>query len=210
MKTKNLLRSLAGTGVAVLALTGLGAPAANAFPVGSCSDYADCGQVTGHISRGTVINRAMIWVNEHQFYSQAYADAYNGTGQNLQHKWRRDCSGFVSMAWRIKGTAENNYGRNTGTLPAIAPAIPYSSLLRGDILNDPDGGPGYSAHVVMFDGWVGAVGGDFFIIEENGDLGAVRRRASEASFLRNGGIDGRNGDAGDNFIPRRYQMITNS
>ena len=209
MKTKNLLRSLAGAGVAVLALTGLGAPSAQAFPVDPCSDYADCGQLGGHISRATVINRAMIWVNQGQFYSQDVAYAYNGTGQNGQQKWRRDCSGFVSMAWRLNGQAPN-YGRNTSSLIDIAPEISYPDLMRGDILDDPNGGPGYSAHVIIFDGWVGAVGGDFFMIEENPSYGgAVRHKASAVSYLQAGGIKGR-ADAGDNFVPRRYNKITNS
>lgn len=210
MNRKSLLRNLA---LAAVVATGVSVPAAttaSAFPVGPCSDYADCGQLGGHINRGQVINRAMIWVNQGQFYSQDVANAYNGTGQNGQQKWRRDCSGFVSMAWRLRGEAPN-YGRWTGSLADIAPEVPFTSLQRGDILLDASGGEGYSAHVVIFDGWVNGAGGDFFMIEENPSYGgAVRHRASATTFLSVRGIKGRAGDGGDAFVPRRYDKITNS
>lgn len=212
MKTRTWLRRLALAAAVTVTVTGagVGAPAAEAFPVDPCSDYADCNTVGGHISRATVIRRAMLWVDSGQPYSQAVHDAYNGTGQNLQHKWRRDCSGYVSMAWRLRGKPDN-YGRYTGNLHEISTEIGFRSLKRGDILVDPDGGPGYPAHVMIFDGWVnGTVGGDFFMIEENPAYsGAVRHKASVVTYLHNGGIKGRD-DAGDNFTPRRYNKITDS
>lgn len=208
MKSRTWLRTLALAGVAGLTVTGASAVAAQATPPpGSCASYRDCGDVGGHISRDSVIQRASIWLNPQQFYSQDVANAYNGTGQNKNKKWRRDCSGYVSMAWRLQGSAPS-YGRNTASLDEISKEIGFRALKRGDILLDGDGGPGYSAHVVIFAKWVKAKGGDFYMIEENPAYGGAKRhKASEVSYLKNGGIKGR-ADAGDNFVPRRYKKIT--
>jgi len=150
----------------------------------------------------------MIWVNKGYGYSQATSDAVNGTGENSAQKWRRDCSGFVSEAWRLAGTAPN-YGRNTDTLRDISTEISYTALQKGDILDDPVGSDGYDAHVIIFDGWTGSVGGDFYMIEENPAYGgAVKHKASVVTYLRVEGIKGRGGDGGDNFVPRRYTKIT--
>ncbi len=202
-----LLRSLVLAGVAATTIAGVATPVATADPVTACSAWADCNKIGGHISRDTVINRAMKWVNAGYGYSQSPADAVNGTGANPAQKWRRDCSGFVSMAWRLSGTAPN-YGLNTASLPSVSTEIAYTALQDGDILDDPTGGNGYDPHVIIFDGWVGATGGDFYMIEENPAYGgAVRHKASAVHYLEVQGIKGRD-DAGNHFVPRRYDYIT--
>src|SRR3954468_24043342 len=193
MPKKNVFRSLVVAGAAVLTLAGLGTPVATADPSDSCSYYADCNSVGGHISRATVINRAMKWVNAGYPYSQT--TYVNGTGENAAQKWRTDCSGMVSMAWRLKGVAPN-YGLNTGSLPNVSSEISFLGLRRGDILDDATGG---DPHVVIFDGWVNGAGGDFYMIEENGYYNAIRHKASSVQFLQDRGIKGRPGDGGDHY-----------
>ena len=207
---KNMLRGLVLAGVTATMLAGVGTPIATADDPGSCFYFADCNSVNGHISRATVIKRAQIWVDKGYGYSQATSGAVNGTGENTAQKWRRDCSGYVSMAWRLSGVAPN-YGLNTSSLTTKSTVISYTGLHAGDILDDPVGGEGYSAHVIIFDHWVSTVGGDFWMYEENPSYGgAVHHKASDVTYLQIRGIKGRSGDGGDAFIPRSYTKITNS
>lgn len=207
MRKKSVLRCLVVTGVAVTTIAGIGAPIATADPITACTAWSDCNLVGGHIARDTVITRAMKWVNAGYGYSQSTSDAVNGTGHNPAQKWRRDCSGFVSMAWRLPGQPPN-YGLNTSSLRTVSTEISYTNLADGDILDDPTGGSGYSAHVIIFDGWVRSAGGDFYMIEENPSYGgAVRHKASAVTYLQVRGIKGR-ADAGNGFVPRRYDYIT--
>jgi hypothetical protein len=203
MPTRKLFRRLALAGAAVLALTGLGTPVAGADPSNSCYYFADCNAVAGHISRATVINRAMMWVNAGYKYSQT--THVNGTGENPAQSWRTDCSGMVSMAWRLHGTSPY-YGLNTSSLQGVSTEIPFVSLRKGDILDDATGG---DPHVIIFGGWVGGtVGGDFIILEENSYYNAVKHAASSVQYLKTRGIKGR--DAGGYYIPRRYNKIPDS
>jgi hypothetical protein len=209
MLRKAVLRIVVLAGVAATTLAGVGTPAATADSSSACTYFVDCNAVNGHISRATVHNRAMKWVTAGYGYSQNTADAVNGTGANPAQKWRRDCSGYVSMAWRLSGVAPN-YGLNTSTLQNVSFEISYTALQQGDILDDPTGGSGYDAHVIIFDGWVSSVGGDFYMFEENPAYGgAVRHKASVVTYLQVLGIKGR-ADNGNGFIPRRYNKITNS
>src|SRR4051812_39625328 len=53
--------------------------------------------VGGPITRAETIARASPWVRDHVMYSQSSATA------DLKDGYRRDCSGFVSMAWHVSG-----------------------------------------------------------------------------------------------------------
>ncbi|MGA5299514.1 FG-GAP-like repeat-containing protein [Nucisporomicrobium flavum] len=103
------------------------------------------------ISRSEIITRAETWVAAAVPYSM---DAYYGG-------YRTDCSGFVSMALRTNGSYW------TGNLNEIGKPVAFTDLRPGDFMNyhnpaDPNNG----SHVVLFDKWVGAVGGDFWIYEQ--------------------------------------------
>ncbi|MBC9719593.1 peptidoglycan-binding protein [Streptomyces sp. TRM66268-LWL] len=94
------------------------------------------------ITRGQIIERAKRWVGAKVPYSMSgyWSDGY-----------RRDCSGFVSMAW--------NLGSNqwTGSLAQYGERIKKSDLQPGDMLlfHNP-GNPGAGSHVTIFGGWADA------------------------------------------------------
>jgi hypothetical protein len=98
---------------------------------------------------------------------------------------------------------------NTAGLLNVSAEISFLGLRRGDVLDDPAGGEGYDAHVIIFDGWVNGAGGDFYMMEENPAYGgAVRHKASVVHYLEVRGIKGRPSDGGDAFVPRHYNNIT--
>ena len=84
------------------------------------------------------MTRAESWSRARVGYSlvQSFSDGY-GT-------YRRDCSGFVSMAWALGSSY------STWTLPRVAHRLTKAGL-RGDILlHRPSSGYG---HMVIFDRW---------------------------------------------------------
>ncbi|WP_206302719.1 peptidoglycan-binding protein [Streptomyces sp. WAC 01529] len=93
----------------------------------------------GPTTRAAIIERAMTWVTAKVPYSMAkyWTDGY-----------RQDCSGFVSMAWKLSG---NEW---TGTLDKYGVPITKDQLQPGDILlfhNPAD--PTKGSHVTIFGGW---------------------------------------------------------
>jgi hypothetical protein len=87
-------------------------------------------QPASALTRQQVLSRANVWVAQRVGYSQhSYFRGY-----------RRDCSGFVSMAWRL-GTSYS-----TRTISARARRIPISSLKPGDAVLK-------RGHVSLFGGW---------------------------------------------------------
>ncbi|MET7811634.1 peptidoglycan-binding protein [Streptomyces sp. NPDC005395] len=91
------------------------------------------------ITRTEIIDRAKTWVAAKVPYSLT---AYWSDG------YRQDCSGFVSMAWKLPA---NEW---TGSLGTVADRITKEELRPGDILlfhnaSDPEKG----SHVVIFGGW---------------------------------------------------------
>ncbi|MEV7419975.1 hypothetical protein [Streptomyces sp. NPDC089919] len=89
------------------------------------------------ITRAEVIARAQYWVDRKVPYSQSdyYADPQ---GRN----YRQDCSGYVSMVWRL------NSSLTTWTLPDVSQKLAsYDDLKPGDMLDNID------SHVVLFYRW---------------------------------------------------------
>ncbi|WEV27622.1 peptidoglycan-binding protein [Streptomyces sp. 71268] len=92
------------------------------------------------ITRAAILARAQRWVDQRVPYSMG---GYAADG------YRRDCSGFISMAW--------NLGSNqwTGSLPAFAVRISKSQLEPGDMLLFHNAAnPTAGSHVTLFGGWV--------------------------------------------------------
>jgi cell wall-associated NlpC family hydrolase len=120
------------------------------------------------ITREEILSRAESWLHPSVPYSQrAYEDGY-----------RTDCSGYVSMAWKTNG----NFW--TGDLNTIAVAISYDDLRPGDILLYRNwANPVNGSHVVLFDDWTDAVGGDFTIYEQT-PPNTVHRLWSQAGYSR--------------------------
>jgi cell wall-associated NlpC family hydrolase/DNA-directed RNA polymerase subunit N (RpoN/RPB10) len=120
------------------------------------------------ITRAEIVARAQTWYAAAVPYSMnAYRDGY-----------RTDCSGYVSMAWHTNG----NFW--TGDLDTIGVPIGYNDLRPGDmLLYHNTANPVNGSHVVIFDHWTGAVGGDFMMYEQT-KPSTKHRPWSEAGYSR--------------------------
>ncbi|MGW1765160.1 peptidoglycan-binding protein [Streptomyces sp. NPDC002073] len=92
------------------------------------------------ITRAEIMRRARTWVDAKVPYDM---------GRYWRDGYRQDCSGFVSMAWRL-GSSEW-----TGSLDRFAERRPRGDLEAGDVLLFHNAGnPGAGSHVVLFAGWL--------------------------------------------------------
>ena len=109
----------------------------------------------GAITRNQVLGRAMSWVKHRVPYSQhAYRAGY-----------RRDCSGFVSMAWNLGRSYTSSTISSKGTKVAPGKLKPGDAVLvRG-------------RHVSLFDGWVNKKRGLYVAIEQTTWGDHVRKHA---------------------------------
>lgn len=90
------------------------------------------------ISRRDVLTRAQSWINERVMYSQTRYHT------NRYGRYRQDCSGYVSMCWRLR----TSY--TTATIMQVADRITRAQLLPGDALWRRSGNVG---HIALFVGW---------------------------------------------------------
>ncbi len=95
------------------------------------------------ITRSQIIKRSTVWVKKRIPYSQSRT--YKG--------YRRDCSGFVSMAWGLK----RSY--TTRTISSRAKRIKVRSLKPGDAVLSP-------GHVSIFGGWKNKKARTYYAYEE--------------------------------------------
>ena len=103
------------------------------------------------ITRATVMARAKDWYSRGIPYNQG-AKAWD---VNHGKQYRTDCSGFVSMAWKIK------VSKTTWTLDDVSHVIHWNDLLPGDAVVAPH------HHAVIFEKWVDAdTKADFYTYEE--------------------------------------------
>ncbi len=103
--------------------------------------------------------RANDWISVGLLYNwDLYHPDRNGV------KYRRDCSGFVSMAFDLKTSA------STVTLPNYGfKKINFSELRPGDIVgNFGPGTEGANGHVAIFDGWANSAHTRFNTLEMHG------------------------------------------
>lgn len=82
--------------------------------------------------------------------------------------YRRDCSGYASMALGLPGP-----GLDTAGLAAGATPIPKADLAPGDLLINP--APGGDGHVVVFERWLDASQTSYLGYEQSGDGGTHHR-----------------------------------
>jgi len=95
------------------------------------------------MSRAVVMQRAEQWVSRAIPYSQTgWANLDGATVASPAAGWRRDCSGFVSMAWSLFKP-----GASTRTLHYYSDPITKAALQPGDALVS------YDNHTVIFGGW---------------------------------------------------------
>jgi hypothetical protein len=114
------------------------------------------------ITRAEIMARARTWVSEPRRYSQEDNDPISG--------YRLDCSGFVSMAWRLDPP-----GETTVELPDHCLEIDKRDLRYGDaVMNGGPGTDGDAGHAMLFDSWAGPAGASFWTCEQI-SRGTVRR-----------------------------------
>jgi hypothetical protein len=82
--------------------------------------------------------------------------------------YRRDCSGYASMALGLPGP-----GLNTSGLAARSTPIRKTDLRPGDLLINP--APGGAGHVVIFDHWTDTTMTNYMAYEQSGDGGTHHR-----------------------------------
>jgi peptidoglycan hydrolase-like protein with peptidoglycan-binding domain len=114
-------------------------PQGEKAPLHGPDDPSDPPDELRTLTRTEIINRAKTWVTAKVPYS---------TGAYWSDGYRQDCSGFVSMAWKLSG---NEW---TGSLGKFGVKIKKADLQPGDILlyhNTAD--PQEGSHVVIFGGW---------------------------------------------------------
>lgn len=117
------------------------------------------------ITRTAVLARAHVWVKKKVRYSQS---SYFGG-------YRRDCSGFVSMAWKLSRSYTSR------TIHKVATHIPLSKLKPGDAVH-------YPGHVTIFVAWKNKARGLYVAMEESNwgepALRRVRPLGQNATALR--------------------------
>ena len=105
------------------------------------------------ITRTEVLARANSWIKKHIRYSQS--SYYQG--------YRRDCSGFVSMAWKLKTSYTSS------DIGSVAHKISWTKLKPGDAVRR-------SGHVEIFDGWKNKRKHQYWALEESSwGLPALRK-----------------------------------
>ncbi|MFI9546441.1 peptidoglycan-binding protein [Streptomyces sp. NPDC052016] len=137
--------------------------------------------VTPRTTRADIIRRARTWVAAKVPYSMNgfWSDGY-----------RQDCSGYVSMAWKLPG---NEW---TGSLHQFATRITKAELQPGDILlfhnpSDPENG----SHVVLFGGWTDYTHTHYIAYEQTRPT--TRRLATPYAYWA----------YSDHYVPYRYDGL---
>lgn len=123
----------------------------------------------GAITRKQVVKRANAWVKKRVPYSQS-----------RHHRgYRQDCSGFVSMAWKLK----KSY--TTRTISSKAKRISRKALQPGDAVLIP-------GHISIFAGWKNRKKGTYYALEETRPGSHAKRQVRKiprgAKFLRRKGL----------------------
>jgi hypothetical protein len=90
--------------------------------------------------------------------------------------YRRDCSGYASMALGLPGP-----GLDAAALAARSAPIPKFDLRAGDLLINPS--PGSAGHVVIFDRWSDNTMTSYVGYEQSGD-GGTRHRTIPYPYFR--------------------------
>jgi hypothetical protein len=138
-----VVRSLRGalSALAVTALVCAGLAVAGAPAHATVADTDEGGQTT----RSMIVERALTWTTEKVPYSETSYWPAGAPSAGVGHSYRQDCSGFLSMAWDLTGSAVT--GDFVSTTSAYDTQLASTALLQpGDML-------GTSGHVVLFLGW---------------------------------------------------------
>jgi cell wall-associated NlpC family hydrolase len=129
-------------------------------PATSRSGIAGCGNGLG------VLARAATWLTAWGGGPVPYLSSSEPA--DWLHGYRRDCSGYVSMALGLPGP-----GLSTADLAARATAIQKADLRAGDLLINP--APDLAGHVAIFDHWTDTTMTSYEGFEQSGDSGTHHR-----------------------------------
>ncbi|MFD4575082.1 peptidoglycan-binding protein [Streptomyces sp. NPDC058417] len=133
------------------------------------------------VTRAEIIERAKKWVTAKVPYSMTafWSDGY-----------RQDCSGYVSMAWKLPG---NEW---TGSLGQYAVKITKAELQPGDMLLFHNlANPTNGSHVVLFGGWTDATRTYYYAYEQTRPT--TRKLATPYAYWSNA----------DRYVPYRYKGV---
>jgi hypothetical protein len=134
------------------------------------------------ITRAEIIDRAETWVAAKVPYSMT---AYWSDG------YRQDCSGYVSMAWKLPG---NEW---TGSLAQYADPISKEELQPGDILLFHNAAaPESGSHVTIFGGWTDDTHRHYTAYEQTRPH--TRRQSTPYAYWSDS----------DRYVPYRYKGVT--
>jgi hypothetical protein len=137
------------------------ASATTAPPAASPSNIAGgCGD------GGSVLGRAATWLTAWHGGPVPYSMSTNPA--TWLDGYRRDCSGYASMALGLPGP-----GLDTTALAAGSVPIQKTDLRPGDLLIN--SAPGSAGHLVIFDHWVDASKTSYLGFEQAGDGGTHHR-----------------------------------
>ncbi|NMO57889.1 NlpC/P60 family protein [Actinoplanes sp. TBRC 11911] len=119
------------------------------------------------VEASAVFHRAQLWLTAWRGGPVPYLSS-NVPG-DLFGGYRRDCSGYVSMALGLQGP-----GMTTVELAQRSTMIGKSQLRPGDLMINPD--TDLRGHVVLFAGWVDASMASYYGYEQSGDGGTHFRK----------------------------------
>ncbi|KAB1916109.1 hypothetical protein [Micromonospora sp. AMSO31t] len=121
-KTRHVIRLLAGTTLSLVAVAAAAAVAVTP---------AQASTLNGEITRDEILDRAQNWVDRGITYTQTGTWATDPDGD---HRYRRDCSGLVSMVWHLSDSYVTSefMGSNAmwSTLGSINDFKPGDAMVR--------------------------------------------------------------------------------
>ncbi len=151
-----------------------GLPPGTAVDVGGCLDVCPSVASPGASTNGAggcgdgiaVLARAATWLTGWGGGPVPYVSSSDPAA--WLHGYRRDCSGYASMALGLPGP-----GLDSAGLAARATPIQKTQLRAGDLLINP--APDLAGHVVIFDHWTDATLSSYVGYEQSGDGGTHHR-----------------------------------
>jgi hypothetical protein len=155
--------------IALVRAVGSANPSALPTDLGQCLSScpsAGSGGVDGCADVATVFARAQSWLTAWSGGPVPYLSS--GDPGDWFQGYRRDCSGYVSMALGLNGP-----GLNTAGLAARSAVIAKTDLRPGDLLINT--APDLRGHVVLFERWSDPSMTRYYGYEQSGDGGTHHR-----------------------------------
>jgi len=123
------------------------------------------------ISRADIIAHAKNWFDRNIQYSQSGT----ATGPDGVYSWRRDCSGFISMALKLGPTGLSAPNTTALAGSTYSSGISKANLKAGDYLVDPGN------HAVLFEKWANTAHTQFWLYEESNPTTDMEHRIASLS-----------------------------